>query len=276
MYTCIYIDFESLDEVKYKLDWRTKKERKKGREGDKSEGWINEKQIWWSWSFILLLSQAYSHTNKVIEMKQNKRDMEAGESSDFHHDSSQKSSRKEARARLKTSLFVIREAYHGKHVHLSNCPLVFLDLSAYRMTFADHLHACSIESVHMEINEQIVFPLSNGLPRGSVCPSELFRHDEYRGMISREEELMQWMMSVPLFYSCREAWRWSEKEMTSLHQLCSSRRIRDACRSTIATRTSVGWHDVVHTLSTTRKRRDDGAQTHQLLMMMSLHCTMAE
>lgn len=114
------------------------------------------------------------------------------------------------------------------------------------MTFADHLHACSIESVHREINEQIVFPFSNGLPRGSsVCPSELFRHDEYRGMIRKEEELMQWMMSVPLFYPCREAWRWSEKEMTSLHQLCSSRRIRDACRSTIATRTSVGWHDVV-------------------------------
>jgi hypothetical protein len=68
-YVYIYIDFESLYEVKYKLEWTMEKQRE--RERDKS-GWINEKQIWWSWSFILLLSEAHSYSDKVIQMKKKK------------------------------------------------------------------------------------------------------------------------------------------------------------------------------------------------------------
>jgi hypothetical protein len=68
-YIYIYIDFESLYEVKYKLEWTMEKQRE--RERDKS-GWINEKQIWWSWSFILLLSEAHSYSDKVIQMKKKK------------------------------------------------------------------------------------------------------------------------------------------------------------------------------------------------------------
>ncbi len=54
------------------VEWDGEEER----ERNKSE-WINEKQIWWSWLFILLLSEAHSHLNKVAEMKKNKRDIEA-------------------------------------------------------------------------------------------------------------------------------------------------------------------------------------------------------
>lgn len=51
-------------------------ERGREEEEDKS-GWMNEKQIWWSWLFILLLSEAHSLLNKVIEInKKNKRDIE--------------------------------------------------------------------------------------------------------------------------------------------------------------------------------------------------------
>ena len=44
-------------------------ETKKGEKKRDKSGRMNEKQIWWSWWFILLLSEAHSDTNKVIEMK---------------------------------------------------------------------------------------------------------------------------------------------------------------------------------------------------------------